>query len=737
MLDLLKTELEREGAFNGKLPNVLTQVTKAISAPYLPERMKYTIAISEIMVYAGHFRRNIELWNKALIPINTVSFSLAKSGAGKDRSVAEARKCFSTGYKKLEDRRKDVAKRLAIQKAANDGVENPHEFEVYKEYYTAPPPLFTAITNSAAFLSHVAELEASGVGAGYIYSGEFGTELKTNQDMITTIKDVSEMYDDGGKEAKPLKDKGNQTAAIECMPINALFMSSPDNILYNRANKERFVEEFSTKLARRSIFNYSPEDMKRPEMDRSDPLAVKKMLADKIKDEDTALAVRESTDATVSVLTDYQVQYLGKAIEVEDDVRYLFELYLEYNKEKADHISKLFPISKLVRTHLQWKSLKIAGAIAFFNRHEVITKEDYIEAINFVELLDKDMEAFETELVKEPYELFVSYMHSIADNNEAVISLHQLRKLGYIPTTGKADVRLKELVNLASSYDKTGLYTAHAEGINFKRIVKTNASGVSYLAVSGSKAERTANCADGYNFAEIEFRALGEMLEKDWAYAPFKFKDGKRGKDFIEGGCKWICLDVDKSSITDKEAHQLLGRFNHHIVRTSDPDNEFKFRVLLELDSLIDVPDKVWKPFIKSISDFLSIECDLLPKAQIYFSYSGREIYSVTNAEPIEVKDHLLFAHNYNAAKPDIDKYTAAQKKALLADKLSTFDYAFDAEPGNRSLSLIRAAKHAYKTLELSRADTIELMREINDYWVIPMAEDRLQSTIISQIERW
>jgi hypothetical protein len=151
---------------------------------------------------------------------------------------------------------------------------------------------------------------------------------------------------------------------------------------------------------------------------------------------------------------------------------------------------------------------------------------------------------------------------------------------------------------------------------------------------------------------------------------------------------------------------------------------------------MVDIEDKLWKPFIGSIAEYLGITADLLPKAQIFFSYAGRKVLSVTDAKPIEVKDHLMLAYGQAESKTDISNTTDAQKRAMLSDPLTTFEYAFEATPGSRSLALIRAAKHA-RDLGLSTDELVELMYEINDYWDYPLDDRRIQTTIIDQILRW
>ena len=730
MINLIKSELESYGIFTSNIPEVLTELAKSIPNSAIPERMKLTLAVSELMLFTSQFRRNIAHWNGSQIPINSITFTLAKSGAGKDSSVSALRKCFQISYDKFNEKRKIYAKIAAIKAAAEAGENNPNQQSVYRNYYAEPNPLFASPSTVEGFIQHLNELDVAGLGAGFIYSGEFGSELITSPVIQSNLQLLAETYDEGNKEVKIIKNKETQSKAIKNLPVSALFVGSQDNILFDEQIKNKFKLEFSTKLARRSFFNFNPE-----QMDQQDFKSIADMLAYELKIENDAMLVRQQLSAVLSILTDYQLTKLKEPIQISEDVMNIFLLYKRYNSELSEKISGLYPISKLVRMHLQWKALKLAGAIAFFNQNEEITISDYVQAINFTEMLDNDMQLFEAELVKEPYELFVSYMNNLANNNKATISLHQLRKMGYIPLTGKPEQRMKELVRLAASYDKDGIYTIEDTSINFERIIKTEGNGVSYLAVSGDKDYRAQHCAYGYEYTEIKFEQLGQLLTGDYAYSPFEFKDGIRGKDNIIGGCKWICLDVDKSTLTDEEVHFLLQNYNHYIVRTSNKDNPYKFRILLELDSYVDVPDKAWKSFIRSICEYIAIDADQLPKAQIFFSYADRNVLSTVDKQPIEVKDHLMVAYNHNEQRTDVIKLTPVQRKEQLANIRDTFWYLYEAEDGQGSISMIRAIKHM-KDLGASKEQTYALINDANEYWIYPLPEQRLERTIYTQIDK-
>ena len=563
---------------------------------------------------------------------------------------------------------------------------------------------------------------------------------------------MSEVYDLGNKEVKVLKARENQSKEIKGLPVSALFVGSPANILYDEAIKHRFKVEFSTKLARRSWFCFVPQTIEETRYSTVDEL-----LAAEEAIENEALEARKFISEGIKYITEQNLAKSGTLLEVSPEVRKLFTIYKRYNTELAETIPKLYTISVLVRKHLQWKALKLSGALAIFNEHDTIELEDYIEAIRFAELLDKDMQMFENELVKEPYEVFADYMKSIAENGKASLSVHALRKLGYISTlAGKSDTKLKDLCHLAASYDQTGLYKVTAHGIDYEAIlpvseftivlkpvdntpifnaISTKASP-NVLKMAKHTVASTAN--SGLEEHQCNFSDLAELLKGDFAYSPFRFKDGIRNKDTILPGTKLLVLDIDDSTITAEEAHFLLEDINHHIALTADPDNQFKFRVLLELDSVVDVDPVVWKYFYQSIADSLSLKVDPLPQSQLFYSYSTSPVWSVVDAKPIPVRNHVMVANDKVADKPVIEKpLTAAQVTAAISDPFTTFHYAYECpNDGTGSRTLMRAAYHA-RDLGMAKEDIIHLIQQIVDYWVSGFPEDRLEKTILSQIRRF
>lgn len=750
MLTTLRTKLESLGAFNDEVPDIIKYIADAIPFANVPLRMKYTIAVSELILYASQFRRNINHWNGSSVPINGISFVLTASGQNKDSSLSATRSCFKAGYDIIEAERKKLAKDNAIKRATEAGVDEPHRWENYKDFYRNPNPLFAAPSTNEGMVQHINDLESDGIGAAYMYSGEFGAELAMSPIFTENLQLIAELYDLGNKDVKLLKGRENQSSTIKSFPVSALFQGSPGNILYDEQVKKKFRTEFTTKFARRSFFCFIPELTKLEDFDND----IEKLINSKRSGNNKSIMTRSQVSDGIVEITKDQLKLAGTPLDVDAGVFELFVIYERYNQELADTMSKLHTISQLARKHMQWKALKLAGAIAIIYQHDSITQNDYLEAIRFTEMLDKDLSLFENELTKEPYELFSDYMKSIIDNGKSFCTIHVLRKLGYLPTAGNPLQKLKELSYLAASYDPNGIYTFSDKGAHYEQLVPTEELVFSYkeidvsnilsaiasgdsAAVKKAKGIVAAQACNGLLTGKATFADLANILTGTYAYAPFEFVNGKHHGDNLLPTTKWLVYDIDKSMITMQEAHFLLSDINHHIAPTSDVTNQFKFRVFIELDSPVDLSPTIWKLFYESIARELGLTVDTLPQSQLFYSYGSDTILSTTDALPVQVRDHIMYANDKAAIHEPTKPATKSQIEAMINDPYTTFNYAYECRNnGAGSRTMIRAAKHA-KDLGMTKDAILDLIKDINDYWVLPMDDDRLENTIIAQINRW
>lgn len=766
MLKHTRVALDKHQVFDRDLSPILNAITSAIPFHTVPKRMKLTIAVSEVVTFASQFRRNIVLDDGTSVPINSIAIILTGSGENKDSSVRAARKCFKPGYDMIESQRKAHAHQAAKDKAQQNGEESFEDWEVYKQYYQKPPPIFMAPTTGPGFIQHINDIAAAPLGSGLLYAGEYADELSSNGDMMENTKILSETYDLGEKEVKYTKGVESRSEEISGQPVSALFVTSPVAILYDEIVKNRFNIAILSKLGRRSHFCYSPEKIQELDFeDAEDPIEAFLTYEENIKKE--AKRARDTIEDGIKYVTEYGLSTNGKDISVSKTVSKMFLVYKRYNSEVAQNMHNQHSAAVIVRKHLQWKALKLAGAIALFDMSDEITEEHYAQSIRFCEMLADDMGMYEAEAGKFAYEKFADYMATLVNSDgEGYVSIHDMKKRGFITSTART--KLQEFLTSAQSYDTKGIYelVESDTAVQYKMVIKTDAITLSYKPVDNTPifkaiAEKkedpkietneayhaknirrakeivASGANSGYETGETTFPELGDLLAGDFAYSPFIFRDNYRDRDNVISGTKVIVFDIDDSHITYEECHFMMEDLNHHIALSSDPDNIFKFRLIVELDSVVDVDVNVWKHFYQNVGDALGLNIDPLAQSALFFSYSTSPILSTVDGSPLEVRDHLIQAVNSNKeVVASTRPLSTAQQQAMLSDRLTTFSAAFDCANGSGSREMIRAAYKA-KFLGMPNDEIIDLMHEINRYWLRPMDEDRLQMKIISQIERW
>lgn len=707
----------------GPFPDIVQKGINTISGE-VPYKLKLAITLSELITFSSHMRKPIELYDGTLVPTNAITFALSASGTSKDKSLNTLRKSLGTGYKQLEEMRDGFAREKAERMALLDGQTR----EDWARYYVAPKPLQAGLGTVEGLMHHFADISENPMGAGSIMTSEIGSELQNNGSITDIIKTIAVAYDLGNIPPKIVKAHENQTKSVKNLPVNALFFGSQEALLYNNEIKAKFKMVFNTQLARRCIFTFTPENPVREEITSIDQL-----YAIREAERERVLEAQEELDKLTSHLVE---NTKGTPIAITDDANKLFDVYLELNSILSDEMSNKFQISKLSRKHKQWLALKLAGTYAILNGDEKINENTYAYAINTVEMLSPQLAEFEKELVKETYEQLSDMCVSKAQDKEYFLSLHELRKLGYVVGQG-SKAKVEELCVLANSYDAEGTYAVSDGGILYKEHIKTSEIGMSALFFDTDKTGTelkdymARNCSEGFETYDTDFADILNMLRHNAAYSSFIFKDGRRSKENLISGTKFVVLDIDKSQLTDQETHLLLSDYNHYVVRTSDPDNEFKFRTIMELDAIVDVDEFMWKAFIREIAAEFGLIIDVLPQSQIFLSFANREILQQTEGKTLSTKPLLERAAIANRDKPKpARELPAPEKSAKLKDPMETFNYAYAAEPGERSTCMYRALMHAID-LGADGSYIRQMCGEINQAWMNPMDEERLHRTLL------
>lgn len=743
MKTILHNELLAAGAFTGKLPPLINKVVEANSFN-IPYRMKALIAMSEIMAFSSQFKRNIILPDTTHVPINSISFCIAASGGHKDSSLRMTRKIFTPAYELLESKREQFATTTAIKKAQDAGESLATAEDIYKSYYEPPAAIFLKDVTPQGLIQYFNDISTNPIGAGLMVNSEISDEFNTNPNFPDIIKILSEAYDLGIVEASYTKGKEFRNNGVSGVPFSALFIGSYYMLMYNPQLRAKFISSFMSKLSRRCSFTYVPEKIEDPIYTSGLELI---QAEQKIRNQATASIA--ALVPTMLSIAEHNSNYAGTPITLSADADMLSLILKRYDSEVAASDCGQESADALYRKNRYWRALKLAGSLALMDCSNVIEASHMIEAINLTELFSLDMHLFESALNKADHERMADYIKSLVQlDGKAFISIHDLKKRGFtIATTAN---KLKELCTLANAYDPSGIYsTPHdSSGIHYEAIIKSDVVGISFKPINltklnaattpdqvrQAKADIAATTAYGYECAETTFADLANLLQGAYAYSPFKFTNGIRGKDHISGGCKFLVYDIDSSNITAEEAHFMLSDLNHHIALGSDPNNHFKFRVLIELDSVVDISSLQWKHFYSSVASDLALTIDQLPQSQIFFSYPDRPIYSNLDASPLFIKPYLVTSADHVANKPLPTHLTPAQRKALLADPVESFSYAYNAPMGAGSRSLIRLAYHL-RDLAVPADEALAIISEAHDFWDHQMPSDRFEA-ILTQATR-
>jgi len=647
-IEVLKKELDKLKAFE---PTTNSVVMKMISTlgDEVPYRMSVVLANYTMASFVGHFHWKIELEVNNLVPVNVISFVLAKSGAKKTSSVKKLRSCLDLGYDLIEAKRQLAENELAISLEVK-----PRPLK----------PLINALSTQEGIIRILNEFSREGLGLPSLFVDEITTELDTSSDIIPNIKLVSQLFDDGDTESKALKDVNNQSEEVRGMGMNALFMGSEIGILENEVILKKFNMEFMSKLGRRCYFVYPDEETKETNNKNIDDilgdLDKSRKLGRKISEELGRLSISIAKKGIDGTTNRIGLSVKGKR---------LIDSYMLYNKERSE--LEEIEVIKLEQSHREWKVLKLAGVYTIFKGKSEIGTKEIREAITVAELLSKDLQKF---IYKAERQIF----EKVADhfiNGRKSIKVHEMVKKKWIKDQKDID-QLLLLVN--SRLEDFGTVYTKDNMIVMDKFEKLEGVQLTYKKATGTKEQRSRKVTNGYKTFRKDFSFMSKVISNDTAYTNVRFKDGVRGKSNVEGNPDFLILDVDDTDISDKECSSYLMDFNHMICRTSNKKNPYKYRILLPTDVSITVDNEDWSTFLKKVAEDLGIEFDILPKAQIFYGYKDREVIHFTEGEDYPIK-RMMHSVSQTKHVPK-KKFSKAQLEGIYEERFVVFKWFYEEE---------------------------------------------------------
>ena len=689
--EIVKQELDRLDVFNGKMNKYSMYMANSLDEE-VPLSMRLNIANYALASFIGHFHTKIVL-EDSFIPTNFIGFTLASSGSAKTSSVNKLEKALSRGYNVIEDVRKVLAEKKAKEKAEANDEEN------WLKYMKPLNPLFNSISTEAGMIKKLNDFKNEGIGLPSLFVDEISTELACNADIVPNIKLVSELFDSGNKKVRALKDETMQSEEVSGMGMCALFIGSEIGLLLDENALRKFNGEFISKLARRCFFNFP--DFIYEEKDYND---IESILNTELEQKEfqvaNSLEIRDMSYNVAKKLSESDVNNI--MIDVDAERLYkIYKFHCKYESQKHKEESVI-----LEQLHRHWKVLKLAGVYAAIDERNSISIEDLKEAICFAESIDGHLAKFIELSKREDYEILIDLLRV-----EDRVSVHELKKRGIINGTGKAETKIQSLIELGNSKLGRDGMLKYNEGFVELEIFKEAEHGASYKIVSGTKEERSWQCKDGYEYKKSSFDRLANLLKNDTSYCAFEYNNGIRSNDNVCSGATFVVLDIDDSDIEYTEAHDLLGDYTHHIAKTSDDSNPYKFRVLIELDIEVNLDSRLWKNFMAKVGEHLGLELDLLPKSQMYFGFKGREVLSCIS-EPLPASEIIK---TIDVVPKEVKRLTKNKVIEAYEDRFDIFKYAYESGGNTAAASMFRAFKHG-RDLGMEKEQVVDLLKDICDY---------------------
>jgi len=229
-------------------------------------------------------------------------------------------------------------------------------------------------------------------------------------------------------------------------------------------------------------------------------------------------------------------------------------------------------------------------------------------------------------------------------------------------------------------------------------------------------------------YIKCYFEQLTQLLSKDYMYSPFPYIGMEQGLHNICGEAQFIILDVDYTStdiharllqLADEQLECILGT-------TSDPNNLFKYRVLLPLNR--PVTHHEYRRLVMGVREFnLVSDLDRASEkpSQKFYSYKDSTVI-YNKGSPLVVDDYLV---------PEQELVPSQLSCSLeLHDILNEFSTYSTAPPGSRTRYLLSAA---FQLVERGADDKLleQVILHLNNSFLIPKDINSVYRRVINFIK--
>lgn len=229
-------------------------------------------------------------------------------------------------------------------------------------------------------------------------------------------------------------------------------------------------------------------------------------------------------------------------------------------------------------------------------------------------------------------------------------------------------------------------------------------------------------------FIKCEFKQLTQLLSKDYMYNPFAYLGMEQGMYNICSKATFVVLDVDYTSTSIHERLTQLSDEGLECIlgTTSDPNNMFKYRVLLPLDR--SVTPQEYRRLVAGIRVL-----NLIPELDRASEKPSQKFYAYANSTVLHNYGQSLVVNDYLLPQMEY-KQTPLGYSFELHELLNEFSTYSTAPPGSRTRYLLSAA---FNLVERGVDNKLleQVILHLNNSFLIPKDVNSVYRRVINFIK--
>lgn len=557
------------------------------------------IVAYHLMSAAATMRAQIKTMDRGEISVNGYVVALSTSGSGKGFSEGILENEIFGSFRRtfvdftLPHLSEASLWKHAASRAGQKGTEEQEEFnKIFKEYEATGDYLFAFDDGHPAAIKQVRDkLLMAGAGSINFVVDEIGSNLEK---IAPAMPLFLELYDQGYAKQK-LYMNSNERKRIAQMegktPANILLFGTPHKLFDGGGAEELFYSLMETGFARRTIFALgSPIPASRS--------LTTEELFDALCDPARAQQIQEWADHFESLA---DPSMFGWTIDVPRDVG--IEL-LEY-KLRCERLAQEMPehsdLRKAEMAHRYFKTLKLAGALAFTEGSLTMTTDHLFAAMKLVE---ESGASFQSILSRErPYMKLANY---IASCEGAVTHADLTEELPFYKSGAGAR---QEMMMMATAWG----YGNHI--IIKRRVVDEveffSGESLKQTSLDDLHLAHSGHFAEGYALETAPFDQLDQLLLlEDWNWTAHSFEDGHRLTAKVIPGFDLAVFDIDGTVSLDM-VHQLLEDYAFVTCTTKrHTPEQNRFRLILPMSYYLKLDPAEYREFMGNLMNWLPFEVD-------------------------------------------------------------------------------------------------------------------------------